>query len=143
MRALVVYESMYGNTRAAATAVAEGLRISYQVDVLPVGAATAELVAEADLLVVGGPTHMHGLSRASSRKAAVEASRKPGGPELDSDAQGTGAREWLEALAIRERSAAAAFDTRMSGPQSLTGRAGVGIARRLRRRGYRLVTSPA
>src|SRR5437899_237935 len=114
MRALVVYESMYGNTRAVATAIAEGLRAFYQVDVAPVGAAAPDLVVGADLLVVGGPTHMHGLSRASSRRIAVEAARKPGGPDLDPDAQGQGVREWLDALANVERSTAASFDTRLS-----------------------------
>jgi hypothetical protein len=142
MRALVVYESMYGNTRAIATAVAEGLRVSCDVDVVPVAGATPELVAGAGLLVVGGPTHMYGLSRASSRRRAAEASQRPGGPLLDADARGPGLREWLDALAEGGRSAAAAFDTRLSGPPMLTGRAGLGIARRLRERGFRLVVPP-
>lgn len=62
MRALVVYEPMYGNTRVIAGHVAEGLRPTHEVTVVPVGQATEELVARADLLVVGGPTHMHGVS---------------------------------------------------------------------------------
>lgn len=142
MHALVVYESMYGNTRAAATAIAEGLRHSFEVEVMPIGAATPELLAAADLLVVGGPTHVHSLSRASTRKAAVEAAHKPGGPDLDPDANGSGVREWLDALGDGGRECAAAFDTRMSGPATLTGRAALGIARRLRRHGYLLVLSP-
>ena len=36
MRALVVYESMYGNTRAVAGDIADGLRADYEVTVLPV-----------------------------------------------------------------------------------------------------------
>lgn len=144
MRALVVYESMYGNTHAVATAIAEGLRGSFEVDAVQVGAVTRGLLAEADLLVVGGPTHVRGLSRSSTRKAAVAAAQKPGGPDLDRDpdAEGPGAREWLDALAAAERKAAAAFDTRMSGPSTLTGRVSLGIARRLRQHGYRLVASP-
>jgi flavodoxin-like protein len=142
MRALVVFESMYGNTRAVATAIAEGLRAHYRVDVVPVDAATPALVAEADLLVVGGPTHMHSLSRASTRKTATEAAAKPGGPQLDPDARGSGVREWLDVLADTRRSAAAAFDTRLSGPATFTGRAGLVVGRRLRRHGYRLVVSP-
>lgn len=143
MRALVVYESMYGNTRAIATAVAEGLRGSYEVDVVAAGRATRALVEGADLLVVGGPTHIHGMSRPSSRKAAAEASAKPGGPALDPDAGGVGVRTWLEELAVaRDGSGAAAFDTRMSGPSVFTGRAGVAISRKLRRLGYQQAASP-
>ncbi len=142
MRALVVYESMYGNTHATATAIAEGIHGSFEVDVVPISAATPQLLAEADLLVLGGPTHVHGLSRVSTRKAAVEAAQKPGGPDLDPAAEGSGAREWLDALGDGGRKPAAAFDTRMSGPSTLTGRAALGIARRLRRHGYRLVLPP-
>lgn len=142
MRALVVYESMYGNTRAVATAIAEGLRSSHEVDVVAVGGATAALTSAADLLVVGGPTHMRGMARASSRRMAADASRKPGGPQLDPDAAGTGLREWLDDLADGRRSAAAAFDTRLSGPPLLTGRAALGIARVLRGHAYRLTAPP-
>lgn len=143
MRALVVYESMYGNTRAIAAAVAEGLRGSYEVDLVAAGRATRALVGGADLLVVGGPTHMHGLSRPSSRKAAAEASARPSGPALDPDAGGMGLRTWLEELAAaRDGAPAAAFDTRLTGPSAFTGRAGVAISRRLRRLGYRQAASP-
>jgi hypothetical protein len=63
MRALVVYESMYGNTHAIACAIAAGLRATHEVTLVPVSAATPELPAEADLLIVGGPTHMHGAQK--------------------------------------------------------------------------------
>ena len=143
MRALVVYESMFGNTRAIAAVVADGLRGSYEVDLVAAGRATRALVEGADLLVVGGPTHVHGMSRPSSRKAASEASAKPGGPALDPDAGGMGVRTWLEELAAaRDGSSAAAFDTRMSGPSVFTGRASVAISRKLRRLGYRQAASP-
>jgi len=143
MRALVVYESMYGNTRAIAAVVAEGLRESYEVDLVAAGRATRALVERADLLVVGGPTHIHGMSRPSSRKAAAEASAKPGGPALDPDAGGMGLRTWLEELAApRDGSGAAVFDTRLTGPAVFTGRAGAGISRRLRRLGYRQAAPP-
>jgi flavodoxin len=68
MRALVVYESMYGNTHVVAASIADGLRDTCDVTLVPVGAVWAGLVVAADLLVVGGPTHMHGLSSAGSRK---------------------------------------------------------------------------
>lgn len=143
MRALVVYESMYGNTRAIAAAVAEGLRQAYEVEVAAAGRATRPLVEAADLLVAGGPTHVHGLSRPASRKAAAQAAAEPGGPVLDPDAGGLDLRTWLDELAAaREGSRAVAFDTRVSGPTVLTGRAGPAIARKLRRRGYRLAAPP-
>lgn len=142
MRALVVYESMYGNTRVVATNIAAGLRDTYEVTLVSVANATAELVAQADLLVVGAPTHMHGLSTASSRQAARKAAAKPeSGLTLDPDAGGPALRDWLAGLA-GWHGLAAAFDTRMAGPHMLTGQASRGIARLLRRHGYRLVAAP-
>lgn len=72
MRALVVYEPMFGNTHSVATAIAAGLRSTHDVTLVPVTRATADLVATAGLLIVGGPTHMHGMSSAASRRSAAE-----------------------------------------------------------------------
>src|SRR5437867_2546462 len=63
MRALVVYESMYGNTHLVADAIADGLRTNGEVTVVPVKELSAELVDRADLLVMGSPTHVHGMTR--------------------------------------------------------------------------------
>ena len=100
MRALIVYESLYGNTHIIANSIAEGLRDkACDVTVVPVNRATAELVRETDLLVVGGPTHMHGMSSTSSRRMAVDAARKPGsGLTLEPVALGPGLREWLHGI---------------------------------------------
>ncbi|AUI64561.1 hypothetical protein B1H26_23740 [Amycolatopsis sp. BJA-103] len=68
MRAMVVYESMFGNTEQVAKAVAEGLSPYAEVDVVNVDDVGS--VAEAGLLVVGGPTHVHGMSWPSSRTEA-------------------------------------------------------------------------
>ena len=142
MRALVVYESMYGNTRVVASNIADGLRGTYEVTLVPVAAATADLIAQADLLVVGAPTHMHGLSTASSRQLARKAAAKPeSGLTLDPDADGLALRDWLSELA-GGHGLAAAFDTRLAGAPVLTGRASRGISRLLRRHGYRLITPP-
>ena len=142
MRALVVYESMYGNTRVVASNIADGLRGTYEVTLVPVAAATADLIAQADLLVVGAPTHMHGLSTASSRQLARKAVAKPeSGLTLDPDADGLALRDWLSELA-GGHGLAAAFDTRLAGAPVLTGRASRGISRLLRRHGYRLITPP-
>ena len=142
MRALVVYESMYGNTHVVASNIADGLRGTYEVTLVPVAAATADLIAQADLLVVGAPTHMHGLSTASSRQLARKAAAKPeSGLTLDPDADGLALRDWLGGLA-GGHGLAAAFDTRLAGAPVLTGRASRGISRLLRRHGYRLITPP-
>jgi hypothetical protein len=139
MRALVVYESMYGNTHVVASDIADGLRATHEVTLVPVAGATADLLAEADLLVVGAPTHMHGLSTASSRQAARKAAAKPdSGLMLDPDAGGPALRDWLGGLA-GGHAAAAAFDTRLAGAHVLTGRASRGIAKLLSRHGYRFV----
>ena len=66
MRALVVYESMFADTRLAASSIADGLRADYEVTVVPVAEATPELVAAADLLLAGAPTHLHGLPSPAS-----------------------------------------------------------------------------
>ena len=142
MRVLVVYESMYGNTRVVADNIADGLRGTHDVTLVPVAAATAGLVAEADLLVVGAPTHMHGMSTASSRQAARKAAAKPdSGLTLDPDAGGPALRDWLGGLADGH-ALIAAFDTRLAGAPALTGRASRGISRLLRRHGYHLITPP-
>jgi menaquinone-dependent protoporphyrinogen IX oxidase len=142
MRALVVYESMYGNTHVVASNIADGLRGTHEVRLVPVAAATADLVAEADLLVVGAPTHMHGMSTDSSRQAARKAAAKPeSGLTLDPDADGPPLRDWLSGLGSGHV-LAAAFDTRLAGAPVLTGRASRGISRLLTRHGYRLIAAP-
>lgn len=142
MRALVVYESMYGNTHHLADAIGQGLGPGARV--VSVHEATAELVAGTDLLVVGGPTHVHSLTRGSTRHAAAEAAEQPGSSlAMDPDSYGDGLREWFEQLPTAPSGArAAAFDTRMPGPAMLTGRASKGIARRLRHHGYDLIAEP-
>jgi flavodoxin len=148
---LVVYESMYGNTHLVTDAIADGLRqADADVVVVPVddatedviAGATEDVIAGADLVVVGGPTHAHGMSRTSTREAAVVAARKPESPlEIDADAEGPGLRDWFDSL-DRLTTPAAAFDTRFKAPAALTGRASKGIAKRLRRHGCSLIAEP-
>ncbi len=141
MKALIVYESMYGNTHLVADAIADGMR-GAEVGVVPVEQATRARIEGVDLLVVGGPTHVHGLSRASTRKAAVEAAEKPDtGLDVDPDAEGPGLRDWFDnrpELSVP----AAAFDTRLDAAPLFTGRASKGIARRLRHAGATIVVPP-
>ena len=142
MRALVVYESMYGNTHVVASNVADGLRASHEVTLVPVAGASEDLLAGADLLVVGGPTHMHGMSSATSRRMAAQAAAKPdSGLSLDPDAAGPGIHDLLKRLGDGH-ALAAAFDTRINGVPAFTGRASRGIGRLLKRHGYRLIAAP-
>ena len=136
MRALVVYESMFGNTQAIAEAIAHGLETGMDVDIKEVGAADAVVPDDVDLLVVGGPTHALGLSRPRTRQDAAD--RGEGGVV----SAGIGIREWLDNLHNARRGvAAAAFATRADKPR-LPGSAARAANRRLERHGFRLVTAP-
>jgi Flavodoxin len=142
MRAVVIYESMYGNTHLVADAIGTGLGGAFDVGVVPVSEASPAVLADADLVVVGGPTHVHGMSRASTRKAAVEAASKPVSPlTVEPDALGPGLREWFGSLG-RYPAKAAAFDTRLHAPAALTGRASKAVARLLRAHGFDVVAEP-
>jgi hypothetical protein len=143
MQTLIIYESMYGNTHKIADAIAEGLAPSGNVTVVPVAAANEDLLREIDLVIVGGPTHGHGMSRTVTRQGAVDATRKPGSQlALEPGAHGPGVRDWL-ARDGELSTPAAAFDTRMTGPAVFTGRASRGIASHLRSRGCTMVAEPA
>jgi flavodoxin-like protein len=139
MRALIIYESMYGNTRAIAESIGEGIRLQAEVAVKPVGEVTREDADRADLLIVGGPTHGHGMASSSSRQSAAV---RPGGQHVEEGAMGPGIREWLDGLDAGNGKAAVAFDTRIKAPAFLTGRASTGIAKGLQRHGFALVTEP-
>lgn len=142
MRALVLYESMFGNTRTIAEAVAAGLGSVLPTDVVRVGEVTTGQVEAAAFLVVGGPTHAWGLSRASTRNtAAGQAAEPERALRLEPGATGTGLREWLESPRAIPQTVAV-FDTRVDLPTVVTGRASAKAARALRRRGCRVVDVP-
>jgi hypothetical protein len=143
MRTLVVYESMYGNTHLIAEAVARGLRPAGSVEVASVADARYEAVGRYDLLVVGGPTHAHGMSRTETRQSAVAAAQRAPDhlPHLEPDAGSMGLRAWLDLLGLCD-GPAAAFDTRRPGHPLLTGHASKGIAGMLREHGFHLVAEP-
>lgn len=143
MHTLVVYESMYGNTHQVADAIAQGLQPASEVRVVPVGEATADLVTWADIVIVGGPTHIHGMTRPSSRQNATGRAASPDSElTLDPSAGDPGVREWLDSLGKVRDKRAAAFDTRVGGPAFLTGAASGGIAGKLRGRGFTLIAKP-
>ena len=144
MRSVVIYESMYGNTHHIADAIAAGLREAGDAVVVSVHDATADVLVDADLVVVGGPTHVHGMSRPATRTSAAEVLDQPdhnADLELDPDAAGPGVREWLEGLGA-STARAAAFDTRVDVAAVLSGRASKGIAKGLRHHGFDVVVPP-
>ena len=114
-RAVVVYESLFGDARTIAQAIADGLSPSFPVDVLPATDAPAEIGPDVGLLVVGGPNHALGMPRPSTREGAV----KQFGADIPDT--GAGLHEWLEAVRMPDRGIpAAAFDTRGSGHPMLS-----------------------
>ena len=144
MKAAIVYESLYGNTRAIAEAIAQGLGGTAETQVIQVSDAGTREPPETDLLVVGGPTHIHGMSRKPMWELAVkDALEHPEkGLMPDSPAGGPNLRAWFAAL-DRTKGKAAAFDTRLEGNELLTGHASKGIAKRLRQHGFDVVAEPA
>ena len=129
MRALVVYESMFGNTETIARAIAEGLGERYEVTTVEVGSAPSRLPDDVALLVAGGPTHAMGMTRPNTREQAAE---EVGHAGLVSG--GRGLREWLEALEPAVSLPAATFDTHIDKP--FPGSASHAARRRLRTLGY-------
>jgi len=57
MKALIVYDSVYGNTEKIARAIAEAITPSGEVKVLRAGEANLSELESIDLLIVGSPTH--------------------------------------------------------------------------------------
>ncbi len=124
MSTLVVYESMWGNTRAVAEAVARGL--GPDVPVVDVGRAPSPVPGEVELLVVGGPTHAFSMSREGTRKGAVERGAEPGH-------EASGIREWLAGQPSSQRAEVATFDTRVAKVRHLPGSAAKAAAKEVKR----------
>jgi len=134
MRAVVIFESMFGSTELIARAIAEGLAAN--TEVVNVDDAPADFEG-VDLLVAGGPTHVHGMSRPSTRKGALDQATD------GIRSRRMGLREWLDSLGRANADTyAAVFDTRLDKPRWLVGSAARGAAARLRRRGYRMLAKP-
>ena len=136
MQALIVHESMFGNTAKIAAAVALGLQLTVDEVTLAGVADWPEEPDHLDLLVVGAPTHAFGLSRRSTR---ADAAGRPGfhgrRPEL-------GLREWIDEVSRHHWPVPfAAFDTRVRHPR-VPGSAARAAVRRLRRFGFTPVVPP-
>lgn len=132
MRALVVYESMFGNTETVAKEVAAGLAGLGEVVLVDVDVAPTD-VTPYDLVVVGGPTHAFSMSRAGTRADAV----KQGAPRP----RVRGIREWIDQLG-EVRVPVAAFDTRVDKVRRLPGSAAKKAAKSLKAHGSSVAERP-
>ena len=133
MKALVVYESMFGNTEEIAREVAAGM--APVADVTLADVSTVPNAAGMDLVVVGGPTHAFGMSRPASREdAARRGEVRPGAVDV-------GVREWLDLASPLPGVAAAAFCSRVD-KGFIAGSAATKVQRRLRRLGCRMIAAP-
>jgi hypothetical protein len=139
--AVIVYESMFGNTRHIAEAIAEGIRPARAVHLVPIREVQS-LPDDLEVLIVGGPTHVHGLSRPESRADAAKwAMNDSLELQLEPDFEGPGIREWLKEFEPQVAHHVA-FDTRVDMPRMFTGSAAAAIDRRLTKLGSRRLAEP-
>ncbi len=106
MKALVVYESFWGNTAAIARAIAEGIG---DARAMTTDAATPELVAGSDLIVAGAPLLGFRLPTEEMRQTLPSQRGMP----QPADIAHPSMRSWLESLPPGH-GAGAAFETRIS-----------------------------
>ncbi len=118
MNVVIVFDSQYGNTQELAHTIAHSLSHYENVHVLPVRRAGEIDWDRLQLLVVGGPTHEHGVT------ASI--------------------REWLDSLPPHRLDGvhAVAFDTRYHLPRLLSGSAATDIAKRLKKLGAEMPLPP-
>ena len=135
MKALVVYESMFGNTKQVAQAIADGMRPWFDVDVVDAADAPQAPGPDVAMVVAGGPTHALSMTRARSRADAIQR-----GAKRPVDA--IGLREWLGRQPQTARAPIATFDTRATKGRRLPGSAAKAAARSARRHGYVSVARP-
>ena len=127
MKAIVVYESLWGNTATVARAIAEGLGPDARA--LSTAEATPAVVAGADLIVAGAPLFAFRLPTDEIRETIrSKANSFAAPPDLSHPAL----RTWLAALPPG-RGRGAAFETRMwFSPGGATG----AVLRGLKKAGY-------
>lgn len=135
MKIVVVYESLFGNTRTIAEDIADGLRAVGDVQVGSVDELSPAALSDATLIVIGGPTQRRGIARPDARRtlAAVPNAKYgsilPGRESLS---------HWLDQVPAGFAKAAA-FDTRYDQPTLITGSAARLIASRLQSKGYSVI----
>ena len=130
MKAVVVYESLWGNTAAVARAIAEG--IGSDTPAVTTDAASGEMIADADLIVAGAPVLAFSLPTDAMRDSVAKSEADaPTPPDLAHPSM----RSWLDSLPAGS-GRCAAFETRIWwSPRGATG----DVEKRLERAGYRVV----
>lgn len=118
MKALVVYDSQYGNTERIAQAIAEALRATGEAQAMRVSAMRPEDLSGRDLLILGCPTQ--GWRPTPATQALLRS---------------------LSAGQLRGIGVAC-FDTRFQKPRWLTGSAAVVMGKRLAELGVSLLKPP-
>lgn len=127
MKAVVVYESLWGSTAAVARAIAEGIGNGTQA--LDTDAATADVLVGVDLVVVGAPIHGFQLPTEGGRtNLGMQEAKAPSPPDVSHPTL----RTWLEGMP-KGSGRAAAFET---GFRWSPGSATRGALKRLGKSGY-------
>ncbi|WP_344070553.1 flavodoxin/nitric oxide synthase [Microbacterium sediminicola] len=127
MKTVVVYESMFGNTRDIARAVAEGLSEWSSVSFADVDGADEHVNADVSLVVAGGPTHAFSMSRSSTRDDALSRGAL--------SATHRGLREWIDDIDLDAPVPLATFDTHVT-QKWVPGSASRSAAKEGRRHGF-------
>jgi len=136
MKALVVYESLFGNTEQVAQAIAKGLSQHGDVRLVEVTEAPPEVTEPVDLIVLGGPTHAFSMTRESTRQDAFKQGASQGSTAV-------GVREWLEKQHRgRHPELVATFDTKVDKVRHLPGSAARGAANAAHKLGYKSADKP-
>ncbi len=133
MKAVVVYESLWGNTAAIAKAIADG--IGSETKAMTTDQATATAIAGVDLLVVGSPLIAFSLP---TEKMHENIERQEGEGAHPPDLSHPPVRSWLGSLP-KGQGRAAAFETRIWWSP---GSAAKAISKKLESAGYSVVAKP-
>lgn len=133
MKALVVYESLWGNTAAVAAAIAEGL--GPEARALSTADAVGPALADADLIVAGSPVLAFKIP---SEKIRESLRVTPPGAPAPADLSRPSMSAWLGALPAGH-GRAAAFDTQVRGP---FGSAAPAMDEALEHAGYQSIAKP-
>ena len=132
MRAVVVYESLWGNTAAVAGAIAEGL--GPEARALSTAEATGSALGGVDLIVAGAPVLGFKLPTDRCGERADQPGKAPSPPDLSHPSM----RSWLDALPARPRPRGC---VRHPGARPF-GKAAPAIAEGLEKAGYRAIAEP-
>jgi hypothetical protein len=133
MKAIIVYESQWGNTAAVARAIAEGMGPAARV--MTTDQATGDVLDGIDLIVAGAP--ILGFSLPTAQMVAG-LPNNPGSPPAAPDASHQSMRTWLNSLPAGT-ARTAAFETRIWWSP---GSAAKAILKSLAASGYSVAAAP-